>query len=126
MMKRTVRTVCTLTAVAGVAIGLFAILPDQTAGAPSSPTAGARYLSPLAIIADKAGKTLYVAEATGHQVGVVDVASGTVTRNLPLSGEATGWWGASSRRRHRRLCRRHPVSVARRRFWLRPIGAPTL
>ena len=34
------------------------------------------YLSPLALVADKDGKTLYVAEATGNQVAAFDVASG--------------------------------------------------
>jgi len=90
MMKQTVRAVCTLTAAAGIVIGVFAVLSGPTSAAPSAPAVEARYLSPLAVIADKAGETLYVAEAAGHQVGVVDVASGTVTRNLPLPGEATG------------------------------------
>jgi len=42
------------------------------------------YLSPLDVIADSTGKTLYVAEATAGQVAVFDVASGEVTKTISL------------------------------------------
>ena len=90
MMKSIVRTACALVVAAGIGACLSAMLSRSTSAAPAPAGGPIRYLSPISVIADKAGKTLYVAEATGHQVGVVDVASGKVTRNLPLPGEVTG------------------------------------
>jgi len=89
MLKRVVEVVCLLAAAGGLVIALTSAVPTPTSAAPAE-TREIRYLSPIAVIADKAGKTLYVAEATGHQIGVVDVASGKVTKNLPLPGEARG------------------------------------
>jgi YVTN family beta-propeller protein len=58
--------------------------PDKTA----PPT----YLSPIAMVADKAGKTIYIAQATAGQIAVFDVATRKVTANidigLPVSGVA--------------------------------------
>jgi len=48
------------------------------------------YLSPIAIVADPAGKRLYVAERTGDQVAVVDAARGQIVRKLSVPGQATG------------------------------------
>ena len=42
------------------------------------------YLSPSAIVADKAGKTLYVAEHTANQVAVFDIAAGSVKKVYSL------------------------------------------
>jgi len=51
-----------------------------------------RYLSPVGIVADKAGKTLYIAAATGGQVVIFDITAGKVTDTVdvgqPLSGVA--------------------------------------
>ena len=44
------------------------------------------YLSPLALAADKDGKTLYVAEFTANQVAVFDVAGGKVAKTIALPG----------------------------------------
>ncbi len=55
-----------------------------------APAAESKYLSPVALVADQAGKTLYVAEATAKQVAVLDVAGGKVTKNLALPAAATG------------------------------------
>ncbi len=55
-----------------------------------APAAGSKYLSPIALVADQAGKTLYVAEATAKQVAVVDIAGGKVTKSLALPAPATG------------------------------------
>lgn len=52
--------------------------------------AGAEYLSPLALVADNQGKTLYVAEATAKQIVVFDIAAGEVTKVISLTGEPTG------------------------------------
>ena len=54
--------------------------------------AGKEYLSPLALVADRQGRTLYVAEATAKQVAVFDIAGSKVTKVFslpdPLSGLA--------------------------------------
>ncbi|MCY3021669.1 MAG: c-type cytochrome [Planctomycetota bacterium] len=44
----------------------------------------AGYLSPLALVADRAGKTIYVAEMTAKQVAVFDVAAGKVTTTIAM------------------------------------------
>jgi len=65
------------------------------AAAPKGKPAGDKaptYLSPTAMVADTAGKTIYIAEATAGQVAVFDVATRKVTANiaigLPVSGVA--------------------------------------
>ena len=93
MMKRMIGTVCMLAATGSLVVGLTSMLTSSpTSAAPAATAAGnaIRYLSPIAVVADKAGKTLYVAEETGHQVAVVDVATEKVTKTLPLPGRATG------------------------------------
>jgi YVTN family beta-propeller protein len=47
-------------------------------------------LSPQAVVADKEGKTLYVACTTGKAVAVVDVASGKVSRTISLKDSPSG------------------------------------
>ena len=47
------------------------------AGAPVA--AGADYLDPVAVVASKNGKRLFVANADARQIAMVDVAAGTVT-----------------------------------------------
>ena len=89
MMKRVVGTVCLLAAAGGLVIGLTGTLTNPTSAAPIA-AGGIKYLSPIAVVADKAGKTLYVAEHTAHQVAVVDVATKKVTKTLPVPGPATG------------------------------------
>jgi YVTN family beta-propeller protein len=50
------------------------------------------YLSPIAVVAAKDGKALYVAEAAAGQVAVYDLATGQVARviSVPVAGELTG------------------------------------
>jgi len=48
------------------------------------------YLSPLGVVADSAGKTLYVAQSTAGKVAVVDVASGKVAREIAVEGPLSG------------------------------------
>ncbi len=55
-----------------------------------APVVAADYLSPVAVVVDKAGKTLYVAEHTASQVAVVDLATEKVTKTMKVSGPPTG------------------------------------
>ena len=48
------------------------------------------YASPVSLIADPSGSTLYIAEHTGHRVAVFDIASGTVGQTIPVAGPPTG------------------------------------
>ena len=51
---------------------------------------GQEYLSPLALVADKDGSNLYVAEFTANQVAVFDLAAGKVTEVISLPTPPTG------------------------------------
>ena len=59
---------------------------------PAAQAVGAKgkYLSPLDIVADSAGKTLYIAEATAGQVAVLDVETQKVTRTISVPADPTG------------------------------------
>ena len=57
---------------------------------PQSQSLDPAYHSPIALVADSAGKTLYVADETRSDVIQVDVASGNVVRNISLPGPPTG------------------------------------
>ncbi|NUN94625.1 MAG: c-type cytochrome [Candidatus Omnitrophica bacterium] len=48
------------------------------------------YLSPLALAADPARGTLYIAEFTGHRVDVFDIRACTVTAAIAVSGPPSG------------------------------------
>jgi YVTN family beta-propeller protein len=61
-------------------------------GGMGSAAAAADYLGPVAVVASKAGKTLFVANADARQVAVVDVASGKVTRAIEVPATPTGIW----------------------------------
>jgi len=91
MMKRTLY-VASLAVVSAGIVAALSCAPRRPAPAKAGEAAAVEpiYLSPIAVVADKAGKTLYVAEHTGCRVAVVDVATGKVTRRLPLPGRATG------------------------------------
>ena len=92
-MKRTLRTACLLTVTAGVVIVLSGMAGEpRSTKARAEKAAGAKikYHSPIALVAGKAGKTLYVVENTNCQIAVVDVATGKVRQKLPTPGEATG------------------------------------
>jgi YVTN family beta-propeller protein len=49
-----------------------------------------KYLSPIAMVADGAGKTIYIAEATAGQVAVFDVATQKVTANIAIGQPVSG------------------------------------
>jgi len=55
-----------------------------------SSTRGADYLSPVALVASKDGKRLYVAEVTAKQVATVDLESGRPTNSWKLPQEPSG------------------------------------
>lgn len=54
-------------------------------GAAGVAKAGDVYLSPIAVAAASDGSTLYIAEFTAGRVAVLDVASNTITHNIPLA-----------------------------------------
>lgn len=89
-MKRAIRTACLLGIVTGVVMILSRAPMRSTPGGPPEAADKEAYLSPIAIIADKTGERLYVAEHTGRQVAVVDAVGGEVMRKLPLPGRPTG------------------------------------
>ncbi len=57
--------------------------------APST-ASGPVYLSPVAIVADKAGKTLYIGESTANRIDVLDVASEKVTKSIAIGAPVSG------------------------------------
>ena len=71
-----------------VASHLLTSAPTVTA-APST-AAGPVYLSPVAIVADKAGKTLYIAESTANRIDVLDLASEKVTKSIAIGMPVSG------------------------------------
>ncbi len=82
MSTRVVTTASATLAMAAMLLG-FAL-------AGSTEATAAEYLSPSAVVADKSGKNLYVAEATARQVAVVEPASGKVIGTIGLSGRPSG------------------------------------
>ncbi|MHC5060388.1 MAG: c-type cytochrome [Planctomycetota bacterium] len=66
-MNKTVMLTCLWLALAGIA------------------RAGGNYLSPGAVVADKTGKKLYIAESTAGQIAVFDVAGGNVASVISLA-----------------------------------------
>jgi len=46
----------------------------------------AAYLSPVSLVADRDGKTLYITESTAKRVAIFDIASGKVTGTVDLPG----------------------------------------
>ncbi len=49
-----------------------------------------KYLSPLDVVADESGKTLYIAEKTAGQVAVFDVGNLKVTKTIPVPAQPSG------------------------------------
>ena len=78
----------TITAIAAVVGYLLTDAPTVTA-APAA-ASGPVYLSPVAIVADKAGKTLYIAESTANRIDVLDVASEKVTKSIAMGAPPSG------------------------------------
>ncbi|MCK4958282.1 MAG: YncE family protein, partial [Planctomycetes bacterium] len=69
-------------------ISLVLILFIAVSAAPLA--AGSDYLSPLAIVADAGGETLYIAEVTAHQIAVFDPAEQKVAKTISLPDTPTG------------------------------------
>jgi YVTN family beta-propeller protein len=67
-------------------MSIFLIL----AGFSTAGFAAEQYLSPVAMVADGAGKTLYIAEATARQVAVFDTEAAKVTATIRTPAEPTG------------------------------------
>jgi YVTN family beta-propeller protein len=49
-----------------------------------------KYLSPIAMIADKAGKTIYIAQKTAGSVALFDVASRKITATIDIEPQVSG------------------------------------
>ena len=77
-MKQTLRVASVL-----IIISLFCIVR-----AAASPAMDA--LGPLELVADRAGKILYIAEASAQQVAVVDVASGRINKTISIPAMVSG------------------------------------
>ncbi|MCP4376692.1 MAG: cell surface protein, partial [bacterium] len=80
----------TIVAIAAVANHLFVDAPPVTAAPSASATSGPVYLSPVAVVATKSGKTIYIAESTANKVDVFDVASGKVTKSIAMGDPVSG------------------------------------
>jgi hypothetical protein len=78
----------TIVTIAIVSSHLLTSAPTVTA-APAS-ASGPVYLSPVVIISDKAGKTLYIAQATANRIDVFDVASEKVTKSIAIGEPVSG------------------------------------
>lgn len=84
-MSRTIKTAAVLLCLsAGVVVCYLPL-----SGAPK-PEAGVQYRSPEAIVVDKAGKTLYIAEVTAKRIAIFDIAARKVTKHIDLPAEPTG------------------------------------
>ncbi|GAH58067.1 unnamed protein product, partial [marine sediment metagenome] len=73
----------------GPATGIVAIVTMLYLTA-NLPAEGQDYLSPLALVADSRGKTLYIAEVTAKQIAVFDIAAGKVKKLIPLPDPPSG------------------------------------
>ena len=48
------------------------------------------YRSPISLVTDREGTTLYIAEATARQVAVLDIADNRVRDTIPLNDNPSG------------------------------------
>ena len=70
-------------------------LAAGASGAPAAPAPGAgepaeEFLSPVALVPDKEGRTLFIAEHTAKQVAAFDVAAGKVAKTVSLPDRPGG------------------------------------
>lgn len=70
-------------------VSLVLILFIAVSAAPLAAAEG-DYLSPLAIVADSSGETLYIAEVTANQIAVFNPAEQKVTKTISLPDTPTG------------------------------------
>ncbi|MHC4594496.1 MAG: cell surface protein, partial [Planctomycetota bacterium] len=78
------KQVATIVAPLSVVLLFSAVLVTQAANVDRD------YLSPLDVVADKAGRTLYLAEATANQIAVFDVEAGKVTKVISVPARPSG------------------------------------
>lgn len=69
---------------------LFLSVIGMLCAGPSGHAATSKYLSPLDVVADESGKTLYIAAKTGGQIVVLDVGSMKVTKTISIPAPPTG------------------------------------
>ena len=89
-MNRRMKTLLCLTIVTIAIVSSHLLTSGPTVTAAPASATGPTYLSPVAIVADKAGKTLYIAEATANRVDVFDVASEKVTKSIAIGEPVSG------------------------------------
>lgn len=83
-----------------VAAAMLHLVIARAAAPPGGPAGdkAPKYLSPTAMVAGRAGKTIYIAQATAGQIAVYDIAAGKVTATVaigrPVSGVALSPKGA--------------------------------
>ena len=88
MMSKNRRQASSIAA-AAVSFSLVLLLLGGGAAGRSANTDG-KYLSPLDIVADSSGGTLYITEATADQIAVLDVGSLKVTKTISLAAPPSG------------------------------------
>ena len=86
-MNKRVRVLLAFVVVVGIVTVCGSFL--AVTAAPST-ASGPVYLSPVAIVADRAGKTLYIAESTANRIDVLDVASEKVTKSIAIGMPVSG------------------------------------
>jgi len=69
---------------------ILGIVSSMLIGGISSAAEPASYLGPVAVVASKDGKRLFVANTDARQIAVVDVVSGKVTRSIEVPAASTG------------------------------------
>ena len=69
---------------------VMAIAGIYTCGASAKTASSEGRLSPLAVVAEKEGKNLYVAQFTGKSVAVFDIAAEKITKTISLPCSPTG------------------------------------
>lgn len=71
-------------------MSLGLLLVGVALAGPAAAAEPGKYLGPIDVVASPDGKTLYVVEADGQQIAVVDVAGGKVARTIACPAEPTG------------------------------------
>jgi YVTN family beta-propeller protein len=86
-VNRPVKVLLAFGSVVAIIVSCISVFP--VTAAPAS-TSGPVYLSPIAILADKAGKTLYIAQATANRIDLMDVASEKVAKSIDIGQPVSG------------------------------------
>jgi len=88
MNRRMKMLMCLAVVTVAVAGGLMTIGSENLTAAPAE--AGPEYLSPIVMVADKTGKTIYIGQNTGKRVDVFDVAGEKVVRSIEIGEPVSG------------------------------------